>query len=442
MGDMDINAEEPEMHGLIELVLELCPEDVEDTPLSIYSSVSLIPLEHVEWRGYTTEPLGFGINLVIAVCRVYNVVGAPEPDMVVQAAFELSCVQAAKVRRYTSLDDDSLDPFDLCWLHLPKPFDSGAAPVKCGIVSTFRDAPNLDSWIKFHAAVGFSRFWLYVDAPDEDGAEAAAAAATHPGVTLVPRDERLRSAWRQQSGWKVYGHLVDAVNDHSAVMARQCLNGEHAAASAQAEGIDWLLHIDLDELACPGREGGSIAELFGRAGAKGANAVVFPNHEVAPESEGPYTDPFREATLFKVSERLRSPGKGVSRFLAYGNGKSAVKLSGGVRPEGVHKWVVPTPAVCILNPEDGFLLHYVNCGFEAIRRKYAILGAFQDKWFGRDIAMSTPFHTAARDAAHAGNDALLELYRLRVMYDEACAATLLEEGALIRVHTPSRILGH
>lgn len=444
-----------EVEEILELTLEVTPADIEDSLLDIYRSLARTPLKHVEWRGYSIEPLGFGINFVLATCRVFAVPGAPEPDDIIEAASSLPGVQGARMLHSRSIGSEDMDPYDLCWLHPMRSLSSLSSAAAsgsrgghatCGIVSTFRDAPCLVSWLRFHLAVGFSHVWLYADAPQDEDAEALALAASLPGVQVVPRDEKLRSEWKLLAGWKTYGPVVDLVGDHSAVMARQCLNGEHAAGLAEQAGCEWLLHIDLDELACPAarEEGGaastSMPQIFAAASAAGANSVVFANHEVAPESEGPYADPFQEATLFKVSERLRSPGKGVSRFLAYGNGKSAVRVGGGARPDGVHKWMLKSPAVLLLSPEDGFLLHYVNCGFDAITRKYAILGAFQDKWFGRDIALSTPFHTAARDAAQAGPQALQELYRLRVMYDADKAASLIHEGALIRIRTPCEVL--
>jgi len=300
----------------------------------------------------------------------------------------------------------------------------------------------LTSWVRFHIAVGFCRIWLYVDDPSSiDLQEASHLQEAYGGVvTVVLHDDRLRESWRRLTGWKKYGAFAESVGDRSAVMARQCLNGEHAARLAEDEDCQWLLHIDVDELACHACAGKSVAQIFGHAEVLGANAVVFANHEVAPEKEGPYADPFKEATLFKFNEALRCPGAGNSRFLAYVNGKSAVKVGRCVRPDGVHKWTLPTPKVLMLSPESGFLLHYVNCGFDAIKRKYQILGAFQDKWFGRDISSTTPFDIEARDSAQKGDDALLKTYRDHVMFDASEVQTLMEIGTLMRIDIPSQLL--
>lgn len=434
-----------EVEGVAEFTFEICPEDAETPVVNIFHSVALLPLQHVEWMGFTLEPLGFGISFVLATCRVPEIRDAPDQDVILEAVLGLDCVQTAKTRKSRTLDGSELDdPFDLCWRHPPKPFvgDLTGPSVKCGIVSTVRDALCLTSWLRFHIRMGFSRIWLYADAPSGDDISIfLAAQEAHPDiVTVVPRDAELRNGWQQLAGWKRYGPMADAVNDLSALIARQCLNGEHAACLAEAEGCEWLMHIDMDELACPASVDGTISQIFQHANSLGANAVVFPNHEVAPEIEGPYADPFQEATLFKVNERLRPPGEGTSRFLAYSNGKSAVRVGGGVRLSGAHKWIMHTPAVTLLSPENACVLHFVNCGFDALRVKYEILGAFDDKWCGRNIAASIPFHIAARDAAQGGRDALLSLYRERVMYDADKAAPLLDEGALIRINTAKEIL--
>lgn len=425
-----------------EYLFEVCPEDVEALHLEIYREVALLPLPHVEWIGFSLQPLGFGISFVMATCRAVQHPDTPDGEAIEGAISALACVQRAQLKRQRTLDEDDMDPFDLGWLHRPRPFDGESASPKCGIVATFRDAPCLASWVRFHIAVGFSRIWLYVDDPStSDMPEALALQeATGAVLTVVPRDDELRKAWKRLTGWKKYGPAVDSVGDRGAVMARQCLNGEHAAELAQAEGCEWLLHIDVDELACPASSGTSTAQIFGHADAAGANAVIFPNHEVAPEGEGPYADPFKEATLFKFNETLRPPGKGNSRFLAYANGKSAIKLGCSVRPDGVHKWTLPSPAVMLLSPDNGFLLHYVNCGFDFFKRKFEILGAFKDQWFGRDIQSTDPFCLVARDAAQKGEQALLKVYREHVMYDADRAQTLLDDGALVRSDLPSQLL--
>merc|ERR1711862_318279 len=146
-----------------------------------------------------------------------------------EAASALACVQKVQLKRSRMIDESDLDPYDLCWLHPPRSLCTEARKVRCGIVTTFRDAPCLSSWVRFHMAVGFSSIWLFVDDPSTtDMAEALRLQELYPDtVTAIPRDEHLYATWHQLTGWKKYGDTVDKVGDHGAVMARQCMNGEY-----------------------------------------------------------------------------------------------------------------------------------------------------------------------------------------------------------------------
>merc|ERR1712048_134697 len=81
------------------------------------------------------------------------------------------------------------------------------------------------------------------------------------------------------------------------------------------------------------------------------------------------------------------------------------------------------------------LLLYVNCGFEAMWRKYKILGNFSDKWWDFfEIAAVHPIHIAARDAVAQGSEALHQLYTQRVMFDKERTSTLISNGTCVRIH--------
>ena len=216
-------------------------------------------------------------------------------------------VQSVQVQTWRMVED--VCPFEICWIHdklpaLPAPHD-----VRCGIVSTFRDAPCLGSWLRYNLSVGIDKIYLYIDSPQHDETAAREAAGAHPGkVQLILSDAALRAAWESQVGWMRYGKYVDDTGDHSAVMARQSLNAEHAMRLAEADGLAWLAHIDVDELLHPLEGGGSVKGIFQAAEAAGAYGLSFPNHEVFPEGEGPYPDPFQSHRIFKLNEMIHPPG--------------------------------------------------------------------------------------------------------------------------------------
>ena len=109
-------------------------------------------------------------------------------------------------------------------------------------------------------------------------------------------------------------------------------------------------------------------------------------------------------------------------LLVYDCGKSAVRVSPGVRAASVHAWALPPatgPAAAgaagaalprartaLADPrrldltalrtahEWPCVLHYVTCGAAWLRDKYEALGPFQASWAGLPIAPS--FHLDAR----------------------------------------------
>src|SRR4051812_12401724 len=144
------------------------------------------------------------------------------------------------------------------------------------IVTTLRGAaPVLDSFIRYHLAVGFSHLYLFFDDAEDSGIPIA---RRHPPaqVTVTAAGPALDAEWRQcvQFGY-FKPHLANEV------MARQCLNVEVAVQMGLAAGHDWLLHIDGDELFhCPGQD---VPTHFGRLTASGIERVTYPNLEALPE---------------------------------------------------------------------------------------------------------------------------------------------------------------
>ena len=66
-----------------------------------------------------------------------------------------------------------------------------------------------------------------------------------------------------------------------------------AIGYAERDNIDWILHIDTDELLYPGGSNGfSLQRILGNY-AQDVDTVVFPNYEAMPESEN-VQDPFTE----------------------------------------------------------------------------------------------------------------------------------------------------
>ena len=339
---------------------------------------------------------------------------------------------------------------------------SGAAPARAAVVTTLRGAwPVIDSFVRYHLAAGFSRLYLFFDDPADPALEVVLG-ANDPRLTILSRGPELEAEWRRCVQFGYYApHLAHEV------MARQSLNVEVAAQRALADRIEWLLHIDADELFhCTGQD---VPAHFAQLGAAGIERAVYPNHEAICETET-VGDFFREVTLFKVNRNLLRGGRfspsqqaladrarfPPTFFLFYSNGKSAARVRPGLVPDGVHRFHArryPRPGQPAQPPSppgaervvgDARVLHYACCGFESFRDKYRILGDFADKWFGNiDIRDSIgDFHVAARDVIATGDEALARsFYRERAMIKErSTIEALIAAGLLARIEGPADFL--
>lgn len=270
-------------------------------------------------------------------------------------------------------------------------------------------------FVRWHLAAGFDHLYLTWDDPGERPPREI----VRRGVTHLTADRR---RWRRLPGFAEYGPHVGRE-----VMARQVLNVEAALARARADGMRWLLHLDIDEL-WVARAGGA-QEHFRTLDASPFDGARYLNLEGVPE-RADLRDPFREVTLFKVNEKVApSP----LPFLAYVNGKSAVRVGDGIRAHGVHLFARGPALVPSVLAVDPAIFHYVSCGYRQWRDKYRLLGGFADRWFRRH-PIGVPFHLESRDVWAGGDErAARRFYRERVvMSDRAEVKRLLAAGALER----------
>ena len=347
--------------------------------------------------------------------------------------------------------------------------------------------PLLESYLTYHLSTGFDHIFLFFDDPHDP---AILEAQSYRNVTVIRNDESLRRRWEKTISFTTDREVREYAN--SLVMARQILNMEVALGLAVEKGIDWLLHIDVDELFYSPSQ--SVREHFQSLADHGISRAIYLNHEVIPESAD-VRDPFREATLFKKHPRTIE-GKAISEeqqrlidecpqlperfFSFYRNGKSVIRSREGTLPSGPHGFTLPedrglrarlhTKAfnskaaklagrfapefVRRLNQNlypvrqvyssDPMILHYPCCGFENFWNKYVNYGRFADTWFGQvDIASSIgSFTLESRDVVGSGDRGLAKDFYTRrvVMSDPGQVAKLIDAGLLRRIEGPAALL--
>jgi hypothetical protein len=213
-------------------------------------------------------------------------------------------------------------------------------------------------------------------------------------------------------------------SSHGSFMLRQDANTNRALELCRARSIDWLCHLDADELLhAPSRED-LLAELTPECG-----QIRFVNHEVWPVWEA--ANPFTDCTVFKVNGH--NPF-----FHFYNNGKSAVRCTPGVSARGAHKFVHAVGQEKVST--STVVLHYACATYAIWLNKYAHLGDFPSFWWD-DPKNPIPkgFHLESRDVyqrcASTGDFAEAEaFFRATTLREDAIP--FLKTAGLIATYQP------
>lgn len=237
--------------------------------------------------------------------------------------------------------------------------------------------PTLPAWFDYHLR-WVQHVVIFMDDPDER--PALDRVCENKPVTLL-------------NGSRIEPNMTP----ESRLIRRQMANMRHAIIYLMERGYTWLLHIDLDELLY-----GPLVESRAWTRDPEVGLVTFTNHEALPV-DFETSDPFRDCVYFWVN--------GVDRnvnFLAYGNGKSAVRLGPVVEPRGAHWFSGHAGRTLTLSGEEAMILHYPYPSYDSWLRKFNHYGRFFDYWFGdRRVPKIMDFMLHSRDVvqkAHKTND--------------------------------------
>ena len=318
----------------------------------------------------------------------------------------------------------------------------------------------LEQWIGYHRVVGVEHFYLFL----EMGAMTLAPKLRElPGVAVWVLDaehERTLNTFMSKNESFLRPFLGKPCN--WALMLRQNYNVDIAIEKAFSMGLDWLVHVDTDELLYPGGSPDySMRQVLGNVG-ENTTFVVFPNYEALPETDG-IVDPFSEVTLFKKARDHTSPEarKKYARnsmmgnpgyFLLYMNGKSAARLVPGIRASGVHRFFLPQKSLrkslrrkaVVEKHSEAAVLHFTYTRFADMTSKAGMCNCPLDEQslktcfvleFDRQVYVQ--LHSPEK------NDTVLrEWYRQRVVWDHTkpIKATNIKYGLFQRIFAPQTII--
>ncbi len=283
-------------------------------------------------------------------------------------------------------------------------------PPRVGVVATVgpdSSGAALEGWARHHLDLGADHLLLVLDDPDGTGDRPGARRRLESlggGAVTVWSAGEARRRWppaaRPGAAHEGPGDLRRLAGGGSAawaVAARQGLNATAALGAARGDELggrplDWLVHLDADELLVldgEGRGGATLADHFAAARAAGLVALRYANHELLlPWEPGA---PLRfKANPLVASARLGSVGweklvalLGLAQsgprpyFRAYWNGKAAVAVAAAEGASGVHGWRVAGPSAggLLAGPS---ILHVHLASAAAFRAKYLRLAQAAD----------------------------------------------------------------
>jgi hypothetical protein len=205
--------------------------------------------------------------------------------------------------------------------------------LKVGIVSMMRRPKDIDEWLEYHRSFGIIRFYIRL----EDSEDLEEYLKNENDITL----EIGKSTGK---------------DEYKEIQVRQCTMVDNALKKAQEDGIDWLIHIDCDELL-----DGDMSEL-GELSSK-IRTVVMNNKEAV------YSDIPRENDMCFKAASFRDCTDASAGCVSYVNGKSGGRVADDVHCFGPHRFrsdrIDAEEKVIKIN-----ILHFESCDFNTYKQKF------------------------------------------------------------------------
>ncbi|CAA3002807.1 glycosyltransferase-like KOBITO 1 [Olea europaea subsp. europaea] len=330
-------------------------------------------------------------------------------------------------------------------------FDSDLKPKICITTSTSAGLDQILPWMFYHKVIGVSTFFLFVEGKAASPAVSKVLGSI-PGVNVIYRTRELEEQQAKSRIWNetwLSSFFYKPCNYE--LFVKQSLNMEMAIVMARDAGMDWIIHLDTDEMIHPaGAREYSLRQILLEVPGS-VDMVVFPNYESSVERDD-IKDPFTEVSLFKKNydhlpkdtyfgmykESVRG---NPNYFLTYGNGKSAARVQDHLRPNGAHRWhnYMKTPNEIKL--EEAAVLHYTYAKFSDLTSRRDRCGCKPTKEDVKRCFMLEFDRAAFLIASTATEEEMLNWYRERVVWtDKTVNLKLLRKGILTRIYAPMAIV--
>ncbi|KAJ4711564.1 glycosyltransferase-like KOBITO 1 [Melia azedarach] len=330
-------------------------------------------------------------------------------------------------------------------------FESNLKPKICITTSTSAGLDQILPWMFYHKVIGVTTFFLFVEGKAASP-DVSKVLESIPGVKLIYRTKELEEQQAKSRIWNetwLSSFFYKPCNYE--LFVKQSLNMEMAIVMARDEGMDWILHLDTDELIHPaGAREYSLRQLLLDVPGN-VDMVIFPNYESSVERDD-IKDPFSEVSMFKKNyDHLpkdtyfgmykESTRGNPNYFLTYGNGKSVARIRDHLRPNGAHRWhnYMKTPNEIKL--EEAAVLHYTYAKFSDLTSRRDRCGCKPTKEDVKRCFMLEFDRSAFIIASTTTEEEMLNWYHEHVVWgDKDLKMKLLRKGILTRIYSPMVII--
>ncbi|XP_041024507.1 glycosyltransferase-like At2g41451 [Juglans microcarpa x Juglans regia] len=330
-------------------------------------------------------------------------------------------------------------------------YGSDLKPKICITTSTSAGLEQTLPWIFYHKVIGVSTFFLFVEGKAAS-ANVSKVLETIPGVKVIFRTRELEEQQAKSRIWNetwLASFFYKPCNYE--LFVKQSLNMEMAIVMARDAGMDWIIHLDTDELIHPaGTREYSLRQLLSDVPGN-VDMVIFPNYESSVERDD-IKEPFSEVSMFKKNYdhlpkdvyfgNYKEATRGnPNYFLTYGNGKAAARIQDHLRPNGAHRWhnYMKTPSEIKL--DEAAVLHYTYPKFSDLSSRRDRCGCKPTKEDVKRCFMLEFDRAAFIIASTATEEEMLRWYRERIVWtDKELNLKLLRKGILARVYAPMVII--
>nr|XP_043611395.1 glycosyltransferase-like At2g41451 isoform X2 [Erigeron canadensis] len=330
-------------------------------------------------------------------------------------------------------------------------YEKDLKPKICITTSTSAGLEQILPWIYYHKVIGVTNFLLFVEGKAATPGVFKVLESI-PRVKLIHRTQELEEQQAKSRIWNetwLSSFFYKPCNYE--LFVKQSLNMEMAIVMAKESHMEWIIHLDTDELIHPaGTREYSLTQLLLDV-PENVDMVVFPNYESSVERDD-IQEPFSEVSLFKknfdhlTKETYFGNYKESTRgnpnyFLTYGNGKSAARVQNHLRPNGAHRWHNYRKTPNEIKFEEAAVLHYTYTKFSDLTSRRDRCGCKPTKEEVKRCFMLEFDRAAFIIASTATEDEMLNWYREHVVWmDNDLKKKLMKKGILTRIYAPMVII--